>query len=153
MNKKSVTWSLSLILSFSLLVFLTPAWAMEEQAIANMDDKTLHLAIVNHSIKTDAYNKQCRGIRITRNFDKTNRLFITKYSLTVNNFIEWFILDDARRHIKQTGRDMLVKVMQSGGCAKTKELGWVDHLNQRYNKLFRAVDNSYWFPIEPKQKP
>jgi hypothetical protein len=105
----------------------------------------LHIDLMETALKTDWFNERCRGISMTKAFDKVNRLYVTKYSLTANNFIERYLDED----IEKLKQDRLQKfnklLMKTGGCQAAKSQGWVDQLQTDFKNQYEQAQKSPWY--------
>lgn len=108
--------------------------------------QTLHTNLVLLALKADYFNRKCRGISINQNFNRVNRLFITKYSLTANNYIKTYINKDVRGEKLTLERAFKKELNQVGGCLAANQQNWRSKLNKEYQSLFSKAENSLWFP-------
>lgn len=109
-------------------------------------DLKLHSELVLTALQLDFYNNRCRGISVSKNFNTVNRLYITKYSLTANNFIKHYINNDVRKE-KVSQETAFKKTLNSlGGCAKAKEQGWIKEIHDEFKTRLQQAEKSTWFP-------
>lgn len=109
-------------------------------------DLKLHSELVLTALQLDFYNNRCRGISVSKNFNTVNRLYITKYSLTANNFIKHYINSDVRKE-KVSQETAFKKTLNSlGGCAKAKEQGWIKEIHDEFKTRLQQAEKSTWFP-------
>jgi hypothetical protein len=111
-----------------------------------LSDAELHQALIETAIRYDFYNKRCRGISVTREYDKVNRLFVTKYSLTIHNYVGRYLNDDIRTIKNNLETELNHQLSALNGCQNAKDQGLVDALQQQYNNLYRQAEVSPWFP-------
>ncbi len=112
------------------------------------EEQTLHTNLVLTALKADFFNKRCRGISVAKSFNKVNRLFVTKYSLTANNYIKTYMNADVKQYKVELERDFKKSLNKIGGCKQTKKLDWRGNLRKEFNQLYRDADRSTWFPEE-----
>ena len=106
----------------------------------------LHIDLIELALKTDSYNKRCRGISTAKNLNQVNRLYVTKYSLTSNNFIKHYINKDVRAlkaERQQALNQLLAKI---GGCQKAESQDWVQQLQPDFKRLYEQAEKSPWYP-------
>lgn len=118
-----------------------------------LEDEALHSRLVNVALQLDFYNEQCRGLTINRNFNRVNRLFINKYSLSANNYIEAFFHQEIRDYKKQMQRDFIQTLAKKRGCQGAKKQGWDKELKAQYNRFYRMAEESGWYPIIDRIAP
>lgn len=106
----------------------------------------LHSELVLTALQLDFYNNRCRGTSVAKNFNKVNRLYITKYSITANNFIEEFINPDARAEKEAQEMDFKRNLNRLGGCSKAKDQDWIKKIHDNYRNLYQKAEKSAWFP-------
>ena len=102
--------------------------------------------LIEHALKYDYFGQRCRGSSLTKYFNKTNRLFLSKYGFTANNYIKDYInpeVDEYKSALKQA---FLKTLIQSGDCKGARELNWRKQMNDDFNRLYEDVENSVWFP-------
>ena len=76
-----------------------------------------------------------------------NRLFITKYSLTANNYIKTYINEDVRAQKAALEIEFKRELNRVGGCAAAIDSGWRSQINDLYRELYLRAEKSVWFPI------
>ncbi|HHT00720.1 MAG TPA: hypothetical protein ENK73_07690 [Thiomicrospira sp.] len=111
-------------------------------------EQILHTSLVLTALQLDFYNERCRGISVAKNFNKVNRLYITKYSLTANNYIKLYINPDVRKEKAQHETAFKKNLNAIGGCSNAKKQGWIKALNEQFNKKYDQAELSAWFPEE-----
>ncbi|WP_029407381.1 hypothetical protein [Thiomicrorhabdus sp. Milos-T2] len=111
-------------------------------------EQELHTSLVLTALKLDFYNRRCRGISVAKNFNKVNRLYITKYSLTANNFIKDYINNDVRKEKASQERDFKKTLNSLGGCAKAKQKDWIKKIHDQFKTTLEQAQQSAWFPEE-----
>ena len=97
--------------------------------------------LVRTSLEYDLYNARCRGNAASTKTDDSNRLLISKYKLTVNQIINFYIGKDERAERAAVEQDFLQKISQMGGCKPAKEKGLLDALDQNYRQLIERISN------------
>ena len=138
------------------LLFATIVLAMSLQAKVYAADNTapiseeqaLHTDLVLLAMKSDFYNRRCRGISVAKNFNKVNRLFITKYSLTANNYIKQYINPDVRQEKEIQEREFKKELNRVGGCNAARKNGWRSEISDLFHNLYQQAQKSTWFPEE-----
>ena len=138
------------IVMFAFTLFSAQLYATEttNNVTTQNPELQLHSALVLKALQVDFYNVRCRGISVAKNFNKVNRLYITKYSLTANNFIKNFINPDVRAEKQIQEIDFKKNLNQLGGCSKAKEQGWIKQIHDEFNHLYQQAEQSTWFPEE-----
>lgn len=111
-------------------------------------EQQLHSALILTALKVDFYNARCRGLSVAKDVNKVNRLYITKYSITANNYIKIYINEDVRK--EKANQEIAFKKALSkiGGCSKAKQQGWVKSLRDEFNDLYEQAEKSTWYPEE-----
>lgn len=102
--------------------------------------------LIKQALKYDYFGQRCRGSSLTKHFNQTNRLFLSKYGFTANNYIKDFInpeIDEFKAELKQEFLKSLIKI---GDCRGARELNWRKQMNDDFNRLFDEVERSIWFP-------
>jgi len=138
-----------LIPSLSLLSVNTFANESGKTAESNNIEKPelkLHSDLVIKALQLDFYNNRCRGISVAKNFNKVNRLYITKYSITANNFIEQFINPDTRAEKEALKIDFKKNLNLIGGCAKARNQGWIKNIHDGFREQYKKAEKSAWYP-------
>lgn len=133
------------------LMFSTVAQANPKTQ--NLEDEALHSRLVNVAMELDWLNQKCRGLSMARNFKQVNRLFINKYSLSANNYIEGFFGEEIRDYKKQKSRQMVMKLAQKRGCQQALKQDWDRELKKEFNTLFRNAEESSWYPVVDRLVP
>ena len=152
-KKLSVFFKNKLLALFAIaslaLTCTVPLHADETENISQsptFEAQTLHTNLVLIALKADYFNRRCRGISVNQNFNQVNRLFITKYSLTANNYIKNYINEDVRSEKQTLERTFKKELNQIGGCLAANKQDWRSKLNKEYQSLFSKAENSLWFP-------
>jgi len=138
------------IVIFAFTLFSAQLYAIDttDDVATQTPELQLHSALVLKALQVDFYNIRCRGISVAKNFNKVNRLYITKYSLTANNFIKNFINPDVRAEKQIQEIDFKKNLNKLGGCSKAKEQGWIKQIHDEYKNLYQQAEQSTWFPEE-----
>lgn len=97
--------------------------------------------LVRTSLEYDLYNARCRGNAASTKTDDSNRLFLSKYSITVNQVINLYIGKDERAERSTMERDFMQKLGLMGGCTMAKKQGLLEELDQNYRQLFEQISN------------
>lgn len=142
---KSNAWLISTAL-LSLMLLISNQTFAEEKPAPIDPELQIHIDLVENALKTDAYNKRCRGISVAKALNKVNRLCVTKYSLTANNFIKNYIDRDVRGVKADRQHDFNVKLSKMGGCQAAKKEGSVKQLKTQFKALFEQAEQSPWYP-------
>lgn len=102
--------------------------------------------LIKQALKYDFFGQRCRGSSLTKHFNQTNRLFLSKYGFTANNYIKDYInpeIDEFKAELKQEFLKSLIKI---GDCRGARELNWRKQMNDDFNRLYDDVEKSIWFP-------
>jgi len=126
--------ALACMLAISLGAFSTNPLVSEETG-------RLLAELVRASQEYDLYNARCRGNAASTKTEDSNRLFLSKYRLTVNQVINLYIGKDDRAERAAMEQDFLQKLSLMGGCRMAKKKGLLKELNQNYRQLFEQVSN------------
>lgn len=132
-------------LIFIMSLFLLTAQA-QEQEVPNPQQE-IHSNLVKSALLNDAFAERCRGMSIDKNFNQVNRLFITKYGVSANNYIETFIAEDFRDYKRQFSRHFNIVLAKKGGCQAAKDQKWDKEMHDEFKELYRQAEASNWFPI------
>ena len=135
---------MKLFISVVLVLFSSVNFAAGDEA-----DKESHNRLVLLALDYDFYNETCRGMTIDKYFNQVKRLFVTKYSLTPNNYIEAFISggQDFREFKADYKKEFIKKLAEEKGCKGAKSHGWLERLKKDYKKSLREVEDSNWYPV------
>ena len=141
----------SLVLLSVVITFLN---LISTQALANDANNSnvdnpelkLHSELVHTALQLDFYNNRCRGTSVAKNFNEVNRLYITKYSITANNFIKEFINQDVRAEKEAQEIEFRKNLNRLGGCAKAKDQDWIKEIHDTFRELYQEAEKSAWFP-------
>ena len=157
---KGVFWSLLCFLTLLATPLYAPVYAQgaaenatETVPVEQLEDEALHSRLVNVALDLDLFNEQCRGLSVNRNFNKVNRLFINKYSLSANNYIESFFRQEIRVYKKIKQQQFIQTLASLKGCKGAKKAGWDKQLKSDYNILLRKAEDSGWFPVVDRIAP
>lgn len=97
--------------------------------------------LVQTSQEYDLYNARCRGNIASTKTKDSNRLFLSKYRLTVNQVINLYISKDDRAERATMEQNFLRKLSLMGGCRMAKKKGLLKELDQNYRQLFEQISN------------
>ena len=97
--------------------------------------------LVRTSLEYDLYNARCRGNAASTKINDSNRLFVSKYSITANQVINRYIDKDEFAARSAMEQDFLQKISRMGGCKMAKQKGLQQELDQNYRRLFDQVSN------------
>lgn len=134
------------LLTFSIIFTLLGSVQASEIKSKIDPELALHIDLIEVALKTDAYNKRCRGISTAKLLHQVNRLYVTKYSLTANNFIESYIDEDVRT-LKTERQHALNRLLaKTGGCEEAKSQEWGMQLKKEFKTLYEQAEKSPWYP-------
>ena len=97
--------------------------------------------LVRVSQEYDLYNARCRGNAASTKTENSNRLFLSKYRLTVNQVINLYIGKDDRAEKAAMEQQFLQKLSLMGGCRMAKKKGLLKELDQNYSQLFEQISS------------
>ncbi|BBP46121.1 hypothetical protein THMIRHAS_14940 [Thiosulfatimonas sediminis] len=124
--------------------------AMPSTALASENTQdpqvVLHSNLVKSALLNDAYGKRCRGRSVAKYFSQVNRLFITKYSTSVNNYIDTYIASDYRSYKVDFEHQFSRVLAQKGGCDQAKEQQWDKQMLDEFKDLFSQAESAEWYP-------
>lgn len=112
-----------------------------------LSDEALHSELVKVALALDFYSEKCRGMSVDKYFNAVNRLYINKYSLSANNYIEQFFHTEVRDFKAQKQLELIQQLAQMKGCRGAKEQAWDKTTLKHYNQLLRQAEDSGWFPV------
>jgi len=115
--------------------------AFSANALLSEETGGLLAELVRASQEYDFYNARCRGNAASTKTDDSNRLFLFKYRLTVNQVINLYIGENDRDEKAAMERDFLQRLSQMGGCRLAKKKNLLKELDQKYRQLFEQVSN------------
>ncbi|WP_321276615.1 hypothetical protein [Thiomicrorhabdus indica] len=136
-----------------LVVLCLPFTVQSADDYQKLEDEALHSRLVNVALELDWLNQKCRGLSIQRNFKQVNRLFINKYSLSANNYIEGFFAREIRDYKADKSQEMIRLLAQKKGCKQALKEDWDRDLKKEFNTLLRKVEESSWFPVVDRLIP
>lgn len=151
-SSQSVIFSVFIATAFSIFIFNTPLALAEQTSPTTQVEEQLdaieieQTQLIKHALKYDYFGQRCRGSSLTKHFNQTNRLFLSKYGFTANNYIKDFInpeIDEFKAELKQEFLKSLIKI---GDCRGARELNWRKQMNDEFNRLYDEVERSIWFP-------
>lgn len=143
--KPALFWLINAILLCIMLFFSVQAIA-EESKVSIDPELQRHIDLIENALETDAYNKRCRGISVSKALNKVNRLYVTKYSLTANNFIKNYIDRDVRAIKADRQHSFNHRLNKIGGCKAAKDEGSVKQLKIEFKALYEQAEKSPWYP-------
>jgi len=126
--------ALACLLVTSLGAFSANPWISEETG-------RLLAELVRASQEYDLYNARCRGNAASTKTESSNRLFLSKYRLTVNQVINLYIGKDDRAERAAMEQRFLQKLSLMGGCRMAKKKGLLKDLDRNYRQLFEQISN------------
>lgn len=129
-----------------LISLICIPWLAQAQETVNPQQE-IHSNLVKSALLNDAFGKRCRGRSLAKYFNQVNRLFITKYSVSANNYIETFIADDFRDYKRQFSRHFNLLLAKKGGCQAAKDQNWDKEMLAEFHELYRQAEKSNWYPI------
>lgn len=148
-NKTAVLLVASLVM---LLGFSTPSYS-EDDALATakveLSNEALHSQLVKSAIEYDTFNQRCRGVSASTNQSKVNRLFLSKYGITLNDFMMNYMSKDTDNpsDTKQNITNQVYqKIAEVGGCQPARAQGLEQQYKDNFRHEFHQVEKSTWFP-------
>jgi len=139
-------YSVALLLLASTLFFSSNIVAAPKEETLIDHELQLHIDLVSNALQTDSYNKRCRGMSISKSLNQVNRLLVTKYSLTSNNFIKNYIAKDVEAFKSERYHDFNKNLNLMGGCKVAKSEGIVKQLKKEFRDLYDQAEKSPWYP-------
>ncbi len=97
--------------------------------------------LVRTSQEYDLYNARCRGNVASTKTEGANKLFLSKYRLTVNQVINLYIGEDDRAERAAIEQNFLQNLSLMGGCRRAKEQGLRQELDGNYRHLFEQISD------------
>ncbi len=145
-TKNHLTALLLMLFLFSLQAISaeTPTNGKVEAQLEEIEREQTLLII--QSLENDFFRQRCRGSSLAKYFNQTNRLFLSKYGFTANNYIRDYInpeIDVYKANLKQS---FLKTLIRAGDCAGAREQNWRKKMNDEYDRLYEEVEKSIWFP-------
>ncbi|WP_373018773.1 hypothetical protein [Thiomicrorhabdus sp.] len=141
-----------LILVFSaLLAAYSQSVLSIDKASATLEalsGEALHVKLVETAIQYDFYNKRCRGVSVSGESYRVERLLLQKYGLTTNNFIKQYIDRDTRGYKEKLKQALYQRLSQMGGCEPAKDKGLLKEFQQNLQTLYDKAETSPWFPSD-----
>ncbi|VAW45411.1 hypothetical protein MNBD_GAMMA04-2314 [hydrothermal vent metagenome] len=127
------------------LIFSPPSFA-EPQVYPDNPELQIHIDLLEIALLTDAYNKRCRGMSISQSFNQVNRLYVTKYNLTANNFIKTYIDTNVKalKSERQHRFNKMLNVLE--GCRAIKTNGSIKLLKKHFRTQYEMAEKSTWYP-------
>jgi hypothetical protein len=121
-------------------------FSMQVVNAGDLDKEKLHTTLITTAIHFDVFNQKCRGVSLAKKIAKVNRLFLSKYDFTVNNYIETYLSQDPRVAKSQLRKQMLNKIIETGGCKQLRQKRAGKKFKKDYRKYFKQVEQSSWIP-------
>jgi len=115
--------------------------AFAASLLVSEENGRLLAELVRASQEYDLYNARCRGNAASTKTENSNRLFLSKYRLTVNQVINLYIGKDDRAERATMEQNFLQKLSLMGGCRMAKKKGLLKELDQNYRQLFEQISN------------
>ncbi|MCP3866551.1 MAG: hypothetical protein GY703_00335 [Gammaproteobacteria bacterium] len=122
-------------------VLVTSRGAFSVGLLVDEETGRLLVELVKVSQEYDLYNDRCRGNAASTKTKGSNRLFIAKYQLTVNQVISRYIGEDDRAEKAAIEEAFLGRIRQMGGCRTSKKQGLQKELDERYRRMFEQISN------------
>ncbi len=141
---RSISAATAIVLSIMLTLF-QPVQAAEETLLIS-PELQVHIDLIDSALQTDAYNKRCRGVSMAKTLNLVNRLYVTKYSLTANNFIKHYIHEDVKALKIARQVSFNKQLAKIGGCQEAKAQGWVSQLKSDFKNQYEQAELSTWYP-------
>lgn len=138
---------------FSLGLATTHAQETALEDYKTLQDEALHSRLVNSALTNDFFNEKCRGMSVNKHFNEVNRLFINKYSLSANNYIESFFAKEIQDYKRLKQQEFIQKMSELQGCSGAKQQNWDRQIKAEYRFLLRKVEDSGWFPVVDRVAP
>ncbi|MCF6345574.1 MAG: hypothetical protein L3J00_03790 [Thiomicrorhabdus sp.] len=133
------------LLTICFLIFSPPSLAAQPITEEN-NELQIHIDLIEIALLTDAYNKRCRGISVSKSLNQVNRLYVTKYSLTANNFMKIYI-DPNVKALKLERQQRFNKLLNElGGCLAVKKNGSIKLLKKHFRAQYEITEKSPWYP-------
>jgi len=115
--------------------------ALSANAPVNEEAGRLLAELARTSLEYDLYNTRCRGNASSTKTEDSNRLFMSKYRLTVNQVISRYIGSDDRAQRALIEQEFLQRLSQMGGCRMAKKSKLRKVLDKNYRQLFEQISN------------
>ncbi len=122
-------------------MFAISLGAFSANSLVSEETGRLLANLVRASQEYDVYNARCRGNAASTKSENSNRLFLSKYRLTLNQVINLYIGKDDRAVRASIEQEFLRKLSLMGGCRMAKKEGLLKELDQNYRHLFEQVSN------------
>ncbi len=103
--------------------------------------KTLLGRLLEQAALYDIYNRRCRGFLSSTYMENVSRLTVEKYGLTATQLVDklWHIpLDSFRQRVDE---HLLKDLRSFGGCKRSKQRGYLDHLRKDYWSLRHQAES------------
>ncbi|MCF6298808.1 MAG: hypothetical protein L3J01_02910 [Thiomicrorhabdus sp.] len=144
-QRPAYTLAIQSLLTLCFLIFSPPSFA-EQPVKANNPELQTHIDLIEIALLTDAYNKRCRGMSVSKSLNLVNRLYVTKYSLTANNFIKTYIEPNVKA-LKLERQHRFNKLLNElGGCQAVKKNGSIKLLKKHFRTQYETAEKSPWYP-------
>lgn len=142
MKKKSVSGRRRAVL-YPVLACLLALGQGAYSASPLLSDETGRMLaeLVRASQAYDLYNARCRGNAASTKTEDSNRLFLRKYRLTVNQVINLYIGKDDRAEKAAMEQDFLQRLSRIGGCSMAKKQNLLKELDQNYRQLYEQISD------------
>jgi len=135
-----------------LLLIFSPVVNAEILNSEKLTDENLHSELIKTAIKFDVFNQRCRGVSMAKNFVKVNRLYLSKYDITVNNYIKVYLSQDPRKAKKDLQDKMIAYISEQGGCGALRKKRTRKQFKKRQRQLFQQVEQSAWIPEKTRKR-
>jgi len=125
---------------------------LTEQMESNLYNEGLHSGLIQTAIQFDVFNQRCRGVSMAKKLSNVNRLFLSKYDITVNNYIKVYLSQDPRVAKKRLKQEMVTHILKQGGCRALKKQGTRKLFKKHYRELFQQTELSAWIPQKTRKR-
>ncbi|MCB1870170.1 MAG: hypothetical protein KDI43_17040 [Gammaproteobacteria bacterium] len=115
--------------------------AFPANSLISEETGELLAALVRASLEYDLYNARCRGNAASTKTEDSNRLFLSKYRLTVNQVISLYIGKDDRAERAAMEQGFLQKLSLLGGCDMAKKKKLKKELDETYRRLSEQISS------------
>ncbi|MCP4288467.1 MAG: hypothetical protein GY792_29260 [Gammaproteobacteria bacterium] len=122
-------------------MFASSLFAFSAMPLISGETGRVLAELVRASQEYDLYNARCRGNAASTKTGDSNRLFLFKYRLTVNQVINFYIGKNDRAERAAMEQDFLQKLHLAGGCRMAKQSGLLKDIDNNYRRLFELISN------------
>ena len=102
----------------------------DKETAANLTD------LIQTALLYDIYDQRCRGFVSSMHTDNVENLSVDKLGMSLSQLSETLVSKSLLELRQEMNQLVLARIRQHGGCLATKRKGYLNQLDQRYQRLY-----------------